>query len=218
MKSEARIPKSERNPNSEARRGAKDHLKHERWGSRQLTQSRKEAKTQGRWRSEPEPRQMNEVHGPEEGQFTRRPLRLRASAVFALKHRGQFQVGPFRVSEFGFLSDFGIRNSGFASHLPALDQLGKPLETAVIGAFDGFGETAGRKLPQAQVILETFAANPVLGASRIAAVAEGGVLCCLAVHGLRLTWAARAGCASLPGPSRPAWPRGHRIPSQPSTA
>ena len=58
------------------------------------------------------------------------------------------------------------------------------LEAAIIGALDVFGEAAGGELPHAQVVVQALAADAVLFAARVGAVAEPCVARLLAFHGL----------------------------------
>ena len=69
-------------------------------------------------------------------------------------------------------------------HLARGYQAREALEAAIVGALDVFGKAAGGELPHAQVVVEAFAADAVLFAPRVGAVAEPGVTRLLAFHGL----------------------------------
>ena len=70
------------------------------------------------------------------------------------------------------------------SHFPRAHQTGEPLEAAIVSPLDVLGEAARWKLPHAQVILQALAANAVLFAARIGAIAEPRVTRLLAFHNL----------------------------------
>jgi hypothetical protein len=74
-----------------------------------------------------------------------------------------------------------------------LNQLGKSLKAAVIGPFHRIGETAGRKLAHAQVVLQAFAANSLSRTPAVTAVAPFQIGWLVAFH---------AGQIQLPGSQR----------------
>ena len=70
------------------------------------------------------------------------------------------------------------------SHRPGADQLGEPLEAAVVGALDLRREAAAGELSHVQVIAQALAADPVSLAARISAFAQLTVMRLLAFHAL----------------------------------
>jgi hypothetical protein len=54
---------------------------------------------------------------------------------------------------------------------PRLDELGKTLKAAVVSPFHSVRETTGRKLAQAKVVLQAFAANSLSRTPAVAAIA-----------------------------------------------
>ncbi len=68
-----------------------------------------------------------------------------------------------------------------------VNQFGKALEGAVVGALDVIRETAGGELFHCQMVLEAFTANALSRAARVGAVAEFRVARLFAFHAGRVT-------------------------------